>query len=123
MECAGHPLHTPAHAPITWAKPRLFADVKTRGDASSRLLCLLPLSQGEVEGFQVVPAAGWGAEAGNPPSPLPWALSWLRCKAGEERGRQPCGSHPEIYAHGGYEHPGEKGPIFELEQEAGFPHA
>lgn len=57
------------------------------------------------------------------PSLLPSTLSWLRCRSGEARGWQLWWSHPEIYAHGGYERPGEKGPVFELEQEAGFPHA
>lgn len=77
--------------------------------------------------FQQAPAAGWeiieGTEAGNPPFPLPSTPSWPRCGSREARGWQPWWSHPVIYAHGGYERPGEKGPVFELEQEAGFPHA
>lgn len=73
--------------------------------------------------LQLVGKSFWGVETGKPMSPIPGALSWLRCWLGEVRGWQLWWSHPEIYAHGGYERPGEKGSIFEPEQEAGFPHA
>lgn len=40
--------------------------------------------------------------------------------AGRQRLRLP---HPEVYADGGYEGPGQEGPVFELDQETGFPNA
>lgn len=47
-------------------------------------------------------------------SPSPWLA------AGRQSLRPP---HPEVYADGGYEGPGQEGPVFESDQETGFPDA
>lgn len=41
----------------------------------------------------------------------PWLAAWRRSL---------LPPHPEVYADGGYEGPGQEGPVFELDQETGF---
>lgn len=57
------------------------------------------------------------ARRGQHPGPELWS-PWL---AAGRRSLQP--PHPEVYADGGYEGPGQEGPVFELDQETGFANA